>query len=127
MTESILHQLHAIAQANGLTAAAWARAANMPKQNLNAMLNGHREPRETTLIRLAEAAGATITIKNVKMEKQFEIYATALVDGSTYKVGEFVCTETQSAFPGPWEKLIEALNGLSDGTWMFEAVLIQQQ
>ena len=64
MTDTILHQLHLIAQANGLTAAAWARVAGMPKQNLNAMLMGHREPRETTLIRLAEAAGATITIKN---------------------------------------------------------------
>ena len=66
MTESILHQLHLIAQANGLTAAAWARAADMPKQNLNAMLMGHREPREKTLIRLAEAAGAIITILNSK-------------------------------------------------------------
>jgi len=62
--DTILHQLHTIAQANGLTAAAWARAAGMPKQNLNAMLKGHREPKESTLIRLAEAAGATITITN---------------------------------------------------------------
>ena len=67
MTEkTILHQLHAIAQANGLTAASWARAAGMPKQNLNAMLRGHREPRETTLIRLAEAAGATIDVRKSK-------------------------------------------------------------
>ena len=67
MTEhSILHQLHAIAQANGLTAAAWARAAGLPRQNLNAMLKGNREPRENTLIRLAEAAGATIEVRNSK-------------------------------------------------------------
>ena len=64
--KSILHQLHAIAQANGLTAAAWARSAGMQKQNLNAMLRGHREPLESTLIRLAEAAGATIEVKNSK-------------------------------------------------------------
>lgn len=64
--KSILHQLHLIAQANGLTAAAWARAGGMPKQNLNAMLRGHREPKESTLIRLAEAAGATIEVKNSK-------------------------------------------------------------
>lgn len=66
MTDSILHQLHAIAQANGLTAAAWARAAGLHKQNLNSMLKGNREPRESTLVRLAEAAGATITITNAK-------------------------------------------------------------
>lgn len=63
---SILLQLYRIAQANGLTAAAWARSAGLHKQNLNSMLKGNREPRESTLVRLAEAAGATITILNSK-------------------------------------------------------------
>ena len=79
MTDTILHQLHLIAQANGLTAAAWARVAGMPKQNLNSMLKGNREPRESTLIRLAEAAGATITIKNANMRHQSNSKAVATV------------------------------------------------
>ena len=65
MTESILDQLRAIARQNGLTDAAWAKAAdNLPKQNLSLMLKGKREPREGMLIRLAEAAGAVIKIEN---------------------------------------------------------------
>ena len=61
---NILQQLHAIARQNGLTNAAWAKAADLPKQNLSLMLKGKREPREGMLIRLAEAAGAVIKIEN---------------------------------------------------------------
>ena len=50
------------------------------KQNLNSMLKGNREPRESTLIRLAEAAGATITIKNTNsMRHQSSSKAVATV------------------------------------------------
>lgn len=62
--KSILKQLHAIARQNGLTGAAWSKAAGIPKQNLSLMLKGKREPREAMLIRLAEAAGAVISIEN---------------------------------------------------------------
>ena len=114
MTDTILHQLHLIAQANGLTAAAWARVAGMPKQNLNSMLKGNREPRESTLIRLAEAAGATITIKNANMRHQSNSKAVATVqqiDENDQPVGQ------------PFRVEVNA----DDGTFDFFDVLTQCQ